>query len=230
MKPVPCDTRQCGSGSALEALVQVAPDSALALFQQGRGSEQHSLTIEVRADKRTDILSSISSDAIICDEPDVEGEARASCSFSNNQHVPVDAEKPVLIALAPQGSEPWGRERAVRITGSRCHDLLTYSKRGRYWDAKMGSLEKAQAWAKNNATANGIRAEKHVLELYNAVRAGKLVTCRLLVQPGLAQTEPALDGLDNTEKKMQHLRRDLPEIRATTSSTSKTHSRMTING
>ena len=191
VKTVPCHVRQSGSGSALGALVQAAPGSSLALFKQGRGVEAHSLTTDVRAEKRANILPIISSDAISCDEPDLEGETRTFY----DQHVAVDAEKALQIALTPQGSAPWRRERAVRITGSICHGLLTYLKRGQNWDAKMENLEKAQAWAGNSATAHGIRAEKHALELYETVCTGKLVTCGLLVQPGCPWLGCSPDGI-----------------------------------
>ena len=93
-------------------------------------------------------------------------------------------EKAVNIALAPQGSEVWRRKREVRINGSVCHSLMTYSKSSGDWMKTLRSLEKAQCWAGNSATAHGIKAEQHALELYEGVCQGMFVVCELLVKTG----------------------------------------------
>ena len=190
---MPVPARQSTAGSALEELVRAAPGSALALFEGGRGggSEPDVSASAARDEKREDIMLLVSNGAISCVQPELE--ARAKDFYE--QHVAVDADKAASIALAPQGSELWRSERAVRITGSMCHSLYTYSKRGGDWDGKMAKMEKGQEWKGNSATAHGIRAEKYSLELYEAVCTGKLVTCGLLVQPGCPWLGCSPDGV-----------------------------------
>ncbi|XP_043212915.1 uncharacterized protein LOC122389961 [Amphibalanus amphitrite] len=188
---VPVPSRQSSAGSALEELVRAAPGSALALFERGRGSEPEQSVCDALDGKRQDVTLLVSSGAISCGEPDLEEEVRKFY----DERVAVTTEKAVNIALAPQGSEMWRREREVRITGSVCHSLMTYSKRGGDWEKKLRSLEKAQCWAGNSATAHGIKAEKHALELYEGVCQGKLVTCGLLVQPGCPWLGCSPDGV-----------------------------------
>ena len=191
VKAVPVPSRQSSAGSALEELVKAAPGSALALFERGRGSEPETSLCNALDGKRQDVTILVSNSAVSCGEPDLGGEARKFY----NEHVAVTTEKAVNIALAPQGSDVWRREREVRITGSVCHGLMTYSQRGGDWNKKLRSLEKAQCWAGNSATAHGIKAEKHALELYESVCQGRLVTCGLLVQPGCPWLGCSQDGV-----------------------------------
>ena len=141
--------------------------------------------------KRQDVTLLVSNGAISCGEPELGGEAR----IFYEGHVAVSTEKAIIIALAPQGSEVWRKEREVRITGSVCHGLFTSSKGRGDWDKKMRSMEKAKSWAGNSATAHGIRAEKHALELYKAVCPGRLMTCGLIVQPGCPWLGCSPDGV-----------------------------------
>ena len=178
----------------MSQLLQAAPGSALALFERGRGGRQGQGGSDASAvldDKRQDVRQLVMSNAIMCGEPELEAAAKAFY----DAHVAVDVDKAVNVALAPQGSEVWRRERAVRITGSVCHSLYTYWKRGGDWQKKLASMEKAQTWSGNSATAHGIKAEKYALEMYGGVCSGKLVTCGLLVQPGCPWLGCSPDGV-----------------------------------
>ena len=181
VKVVPPYAKKGRPGSARQELLRSAPNSAMALFENKRHNDASVGIIEAELnDRKKDIRCIVGNNAIVSGEPYMDEEMRSLYETK----VVVDLEKAVNVAMAPQGSELWHRERKVRITGSICHGLLTYARKQGDWSKKLESLEKGQKWTGNSATLHGIRAEKNALDLYESICPGRLLMCGLVVQPG----------------------------------------------
>jgi len=121
-----------------------------------------------------------------------------------NENVSVSAEKAIDIArdTASQNEEKWFRERKLRITGSKCYCLYTYSSNKKAdWAKKIRGTFNSN-FTGNQATLYGLVNGPVARSLYASKNKCTVVENGLFVNPLLPWLGCSVDGLVvNDEKK-----------------------------
>lgn len=105
----------------------------------------------------------------------------------------VDDAIAICKATLSQASALWLVERKLRITGSICYSLYTYSKnKTPDWPKKIKSLYNGD-FKGNEATRYGLKAEKFAKKLYGAKCS--YFDCGLIISPDLPFLAVSPDGI-----------------------------------
>lgn len=172
-------TESAGRSHAFHDLVEAAPGCSVG--RHVRPALQK--VIQPRKDI-SDLLINSMDVANIPDEHLDEPGLTGSLKGFYDANVKVDHAGACKIAQQSQGSEGWAKERAVRITGSKCYELFTYSRgNSPDWTKKLSSLEKSKDFTGNAATRYGQRSESVALGIYEQLHQGSVVKCGLVVPP-----------------------------------------------
>ena len=111
--------------------------------------------------------------------------------------VKVAKEKSVHIAsnTVGQADELWFQERFIRITGSKCYSLFTYSKNKKPdCNKKLETIFKS-SFSGTDATMHGLMSEPLAREAYEYQENVKVVCNGLFVHPDLPFLGFSADGI-----------------------------------
>lgn len=120
------------------------------------------------------------------------------------EKVAVDKNQAVTLCLETLGqkSKRWHAERQLRITGSICYDVMTYTKNKKAdWPNKVKNLF-FPTFKGNDETLYGLRTEPSAIKAYENAFKCTVMHLGLVVQPDLAFLGFSPDGMVQDKNRL----------------------------